>query len=97
MPEQQPGQQYEVVIKLVSNNCPCHVGHQIGNEWVFDYFTPPRRMCGLAFNAIYPFALAMLYGAKTPWQKDPDFYQVSCPDVTVQNIFELRRRVKQPK
>ncbi len=84
---------YEVVIKLVSNNRPCHVGHKIGDEWVFDYFTPPH-MCGLAFNAIYPFALAMLYGAQSPWQKDPDFYKVSCPDVDVQNIFELRRREK---
>ena len=88
-----PPTEYEVVIKLVSNNCPCHVGHKIGDEWVFAYFTPPG-MCGLAFNAIYPFALAMLYGAKTPWQQDPDVYSVSYPDVEVQNIFELRRRVK---
>jgi len=90
-----PPEKYEVVIKLMSNNCPCHVGHKIGQEWIFDYFTPPK-MCGLAFNAVYPFALALLYGAKVPWQTDPDVATVSCPDPDVQNIFELRRRVKQP-
>jgi uncharacterized repeat protein (TIGR04076 family) len=91
--EAEKPKQYEVLIKLVSNNCACHVGHQIGDECVFDYFTPPH-MCGLAFNAIYPFALALLYGAKTPWQKGPDLVTVSCPDADVQNIFELHRREK---
>ena len=85
--------QYEVVIKLISNNSPCHVGHKIGDEWIFDYFTPPH-MCGLAFNAIYPTALLLLYDAKFPWLKGPGIATISCPDQEVQNIFELRRRVK---
>jgi uncharacterized repeat protein (TIGR04076 family) len=87
--------EYEVVIRLVGNRSPCHVGHQIGEEWVFDYFTPPR-MCGLAYNAIYPFALALQYGATFPWQEEPDVITVSCPDTEVGNMFELRRRVKRP-
>ncbi len=86
--------EYEVVIRLVGNERPCHVGHKVGEEWVFDYFTPPR-MCGLAFNAIYPFALALQYGATFPWQEDPDAVMVSCPDTEVHNTFELRRRVKE--
>jgi len=88
-----PPQEYEVVIKLISNNSPCHYGHKIGDEWVFNYVTPPG-MCGLAFNALYPIALAMLYGGSFPWQQDPNVATISCPDVEVQNIFELRRRVK---
>jgi uncharacterized repeat protein (TIGR04076 family) len=85
---------YEVVIKLVSNNAPCHVGHQIGNEWVFDYFTPAKRICGLAWAALYPTALLLLYDAKFPWLKGPGYATISCPDQQVQNIFELRRREK---
>ena len=63
--------EYEVVIKLIANQKPCHSGHQIGDEWVFNYMTPPG-MCGLAFNALYPIALALQYGATFPWEKDPD-------------------------
>lgn len=81
---------YNVVIKLVSNQSPCHIGHEIGDEWIFDYMTP-GGMCSLAFNAIYPVALALQFGATFPWQDDPDVIQVSCPDAEVNNVFELRR------
>jgi len=86
---------YEVVIRLVANQRPCHAGHKIGDEWVFNYFTPPG-MCGLAFNALYPVALALQFGATFPWQEDPDVITVSCPDAEVNNVFELRRRVIKP-
>ncbi|OGO32663.1 MAG: hypothetical protein A2Z29_04800 [Chloroflexi bacterium RBG_16_56_11] len=85
--------QYEVVIKLIDNKSPCHSGHKIGDQWVFDYMTPPG-MCGLAFNAIYPVALALEFGATFPWQEDPDVLTIACPDAGVSNIFELRRRQK---
>ncbi len=45
--------QYEVFIKLIGSDQPCHCGHKIGDEWVFRYFTPPN-MCSLAYNALYP-------------------------------------------
>jgi uncharacterized repeat protein (TIGR04076 family) len=86
-------QEYEVVVKLVSNESPCHIGHKIGDEWVFDYMTLPG-MCGLAYNVIYPVALALQYGATFPWQDDPDMIMLSCPDTEVHNVFELRRRLK---
>lgn len=83
--------EYEVVIKLVSNQRPCHSGHKIGDEWVFNDMTPPG-ICSLAFNAIYPIALALKFGATFPWQDDPDVMTAACPDGEVNNIFELRRR-----
>jgi uncharacterized repeat protein (TIGR04076 family) len=86
--------QYEVVIKLISNQQPCHCGHKIGDEWVFDYFIPAKKMCSLAYNAIYPMALALWAGGTFPWQEDPDVITMSCPDPEVHNHFELRRRVK---
>jgi len=87
--------QYEVVIKLIGNQSPCHAGHKIGDEWVFNYFTPPG-MCALAYNALYSVALALQYGATFPWQEDPDVITVSCPDSEVVNVFELRRRPVKP-
>lgn len=85
--------QYEVRIKLIGNQSPCHIGHKIGDEWVFDYMTP-GGMCSLAYNAIYPFALTLQFGGTFPWQDDPDVYEAACPDGQVNNIFQLRRRIK---
>ena len=81
---------YTVKITLVSNNRPCHAGHQLGQEWTFDYMTPPG-MCSLAWNAMYPMVLALSTGGTFPWQEDPDTLTLSCPDQEVQNIFELKR------
>ena len=84
---------YEVHIKLIRNQSPCHCGHQIGDEWVFDYMTP-GGMCSLAYNAIYPVALTLRFGGTFPWQDDPDIIEITCPDSQVHNIFELRRMLK---
>ncbi len=81
---------YKVIIKLIGNQNPCHSGHQIGDEWVFDYMTP-GGICSLAYNSIYPVALTLQFGGMFPWQDDPDVIHVSCPDGKVNNIFELRR------
>jgi uncharacterized repeat protein (TIGR04076 family) len=82
--------QYNVVIKLISNQKPCHIGHQVGDEWLFQYKTP-GGMCSLAYNAIFPFALVLKYGGTFPWQSNPDVVMASCPDPEVFNVFELRR------
>jgi uncharacterized repeat protein (TIGR04076 family) len=82
--------EYNVRIKLISNQNSCHVGHRIGDEWLFDY-TTPAGMCSLAFNAIYPMLIAFKYGATFPWQEEPDKIIASCPDSDVNNVFELKR------
>jgi uncharacterized repeat protein (TIGR04076 family) len=81
---------YTVTITLVSNNRPCHAGHQIGQQWTYDYFTP-AGMCSSAWHTVYPWAMTMAAGGVFPWQEDPEVMRVSCPDCEVQNIFELRR------
>jgi uncharacterized repeat protein (TIGR04076 family) len=83
--------QYDVVIRLVANQHPCHSGHKIGEEWVFD-FQPPHGLCMFAYNSLFPFALVLKTGGAFPWQEDPDVITVSCPDAEVHNVFELRRR-----
>ena len=83
--------EYEVVIKLISNRSPCHSGHKIGEEWVFDY-RPPQGLCSFAYYSLFPFALALKTGGIFPWQEDPNVITVGCPDPEVNNIFELRRR-----
>jgi uncharacterized repeat protein (TIGR04076 family) len=83
-------QEYEVTIRLVRNQSPCHSGHKIGDEWGFNYMTP-GGMCSLAYNAIYPAALVLRFGGTFPWQENPDVVELSCPDAEVNNVFQLRR------
>jgi uncharacterized repeat protein (TIGR04076 family) len=83
--------QYEVAIKLVGNQQPCHSGHEIGDEWTFN-FQPPQGLCMFAYNSLFPFALVLKTGGTFPWQEDPDVITVCCPDSEVVNVFELRRR-----
>lgn len=83
-------QGYNVKIKLIDHLQPCHCGHQIGDEWTFDYMTIPG-MCSLAWNAIYPVVLAFRFGATFPWQEKPDTIIMSCPDAEVNNVFEISR------
>ncbi|MFC2038616.1 TIGR04076 family protein [Chloroflexota bacterium] len=81
---------YDVLIKLVGNQNPCHMGHEIGTEWLWKNETPPD-MCFAAYNSIYQFATVLRTGGKFPWQDDPDVVTVSCPDPDVVNRFELTR------
>ena len=84
-------QYYDVEVKLVGNQSPCPFGHNVGDEWLLKSRTP-AGMCSLAYNAIFPMALALQCGGTFPWQKDPDdAIQVYCPDGDINNIFELRR------
>jgi uncharacterized repeat protein (TIGR04076 family) len=84
----------EVIIRLANNSQPSHSGHHVGDEWIFDHKTS-AGLCSLAYNTIYPTALMMRFGGRFPWQKDPDVILLSCPDVEVHNVFELKRQPKQ--
>jgi len=81
---------YDVSIKLVKNNKPCHSGHQVGDEWLWHDKTP-AEMCFAAYNAILPFIQVLKFGGNFPWQNDPDIITVSCPDPEVVNVFEIKR------
>jgi uncharacterized repeat protein (TIGR04076 family) len=81
---------YDIKIKLVGNINPCHSGHKVGDEWLWDE-KAPGGMCWAAYSSIFPFALVLKYGGQFPWQDDPDTVTASCPDPEVVNRFEIRR------
>jgi len=81
---------YDVRIKLIGNQKPCHSGHKIGEEWLFQDRIP-AGICWAAYNSIFPFAAVLKYGGSFPWQTDPDVVTACCPDGEVVNVFELRR------
>ena len=81
---------YNITFKLIGNQKPCNVGHQVGEEWIWEDKTP-HNMCFAAYNALYPFALVIKYGGNFPWQEDPNVIEQACPDADVVNRFEIRR------
>jgi uncharacterized repeat protein (TIGR04076 family) len=85
--------EYEVKIKLLRNDKPCHHGHKIGDEWKYNY-TQPAGMCSFAFNSLQPFLMIMKTGGTLPWQDDPDLLTIACPDPEIHNVFEIRRKLK---
>jgi uncharacterized repeat protein (TIGR04076 family) len=88
--------QYDLVIKLVSNQRSCPSGHKVGDEWLWQDQTP-SGLCWAAYNAIFPFAIVLKYGGTFPWQQDPDVITASCPDHEVVNVFEIRRTPRKPR
>ena len=83
--------EYDISIKIVTEGKePCHAGHNVGEEWILKGKTP-EGLCSTAYNALYPMAWALQYGATFPWQEDPDVMRISCPDPSVNLVFELRR------
>ncbi len=82
--------QYDISIKLLSNQRPCNNGHKVGDEWLWQENTP-AGLCWSAFNSIFPFAIVLKYGGSFPWQEDPNVITASCPDGEVVNVFEIRR------
>ena len=87
---------YDVVIKLIGNQKPCNIGHEVGQEWVWKSKVP-EGMCFFAYNTVHQFAQVFRYGGSFPWQNDPDVITASCPDAEVVNVFEIRRTPEKGK
>ena len=61
-----------------------------GEIFTFSPRTPgPTGICIRAFNAIFPFAFAMRFSEKMPWEKGEGYVDVTCPDGDV--VIRLSR------
>lgn len=72
-------------VKEITGNRRCCIGSaqvQLGEEYIIGPRTPENGMCGRAFHAIHPMALAMRFTEKMSWEKD-DYIDVTCPDACV--------------
>ena len=83
-------ERYEIRIKVISQEGTCSYEHKVGDEWILGK-TTPQGICLSAYNALYPEARAMMFGASFPWTSDPDVTEVACPDAANPLVFELRR------
>jgi len=85
---------YEIAIKVVSQEGICLGRHKVGDEWVMkgrgDGWRTPS-MCMFAFSTIYPSLQMLMYGGSFPWETDSDTVLAPCPDSRNPVVFELKR------
>ena len=81
----------EVVVRVISQKGSCSAGHKVGDEFILSGYVP-EGMCAWAFYTLFPFASALMFGGKFPWEKNPDKSIVACPDPANPVVFEIERQ-----
>jgi uncharacterized repeat protein (TIGR04076 family) len=84
-------EEYDVLIRVVSQKGTCKLKHKVGEEWVIRQRKTPEGICLQALNALYPNARVLMFGGVLPWTPDPDVVTAACPDAQNPVVFELRR------
>ncbi len=82
----------EIIAKVVSQKGTCAAGHKVGDEFIIPTETTPPGMCPWAFHTLFPFIAVLQFGGSFPWESDPDYTTVACPDPGNPVVFELRRQ-----
>ncbi|MFC1965038.1 TIGR04076 family protein [Chloroflexota bacterium] len=87
----------DIVIKVVSQEGHCEMGHKVGDEFVIKKGKMTQDLCVYAFSSIFPMASALLWGGSFPYEDDPIRTKAACPDPDNPCHFELRRVGKPPE
>jgi uncharacterized repeat protein (TIGR04076 family) len=82
---------YTIKIKVVSQKGTCKVDHKVGDEFKCDGVTP-SGLCAYAFDAMFSFLSALMFGGEFFWTDNKDSIEVACPDAKNPVVFELRRK-----
>ena len=87
---------YNVAVKVISQKGSCTTGHNVGDEWVFSAaaHTTPGGMCLAAYNAIFPYVNALMWGAEFPWGPERTATRFCCIDPVNPVEFEIKRLPK---
>ena len=81
---------YRILVKVASIMGHCNSGHQVGDEWIIDDKTP-EGICLSAFDSVLSCIQVLRCGGSFPWEMNPDYATIACPDAENQVVFELRR------
>jgi uncharacterized repeat protein (TIGR04076 family) len=85
-----------VVIELIEAKAPsfCRFGYKVGDKWEVSCWES-AEMCGLAYNAFFPFITMFQTGGKAVWKRseDGDDRVVrTCPDLRPGFRFMIRAK-----
>jgi len=83
-------ERYKIAVEVISQKGKCNAGHKVGDKWVVGNKTP-EGICLSAFASLFPNIRALTFGANLPWESDPDFTDMACPDPVNPVVFSLRR------
>ena len=61
--------------------CPCHRGHQVGDE--FDFDEDRGKLCPMAMHVLFPMVDILRYGGSLKSNR------FCCPDVDTINVFKI--------
>ena len=86
---------YPVVIQLVDAkdaSC-CRFGYKVGDRWEVSVWEN-SGLCGLAYNALFPFITMLQTGGKAVWKGSGDDQESvirPCPDLRAGFRFQIKR------
>ena len=81
----------------------CNAGHEVGEEYDVSLYEKGEwtakdrkvgkapRICGLLYNALYPYITTLQFGGEFPWLEDKDVFYMNCPDPINTVSIEIRR------
>ena len=81
---------YDVLVKVISQQGLCGSGHKVGDEWVIGDKTP-EGICLSAFDSIFSNIQVLKFGGTFPWENNHDVATIACPDAENPVVFELTR------
>jgi len=87
---------YPVVIELIDAEDPscCRFGYKVGDRWEVNVWEN-AGLCGLAYNALFPFITMFQTGGKALWMRSgADMNKVirTCPDLRAGFRFLIKRK-----
>ena len=76
---------YPVIIELIDAKDPscCRFGYKVGDRWEVSVWES-AGLCGLAYNALFPFITMLQTGGKAVWKRSGDDLERvirPCPDL----------------
>jgi len=90
--------EYKITVEVKEIKFPGGCDLRVGDAFELEKWkiSPIRgSICGIALNAIYPFAFALRFGAELSWAKNGEKWVFCCPDPKGLAIFELKREPMQ--
>jgi len=87
---------YSVIIELIDAEDPscCRFGYKVGDRWEVNVWEN-AGLCGLAYNALFPFITMFQTGGKALWMRSgADMTKVirTCPDLRAGFRFLIKRK-----
>jgi uncharacterized repeat protein (TIGR04076 family) len=87
---------YSVIIELIDAEDPscCRFGYKVGDRWEVNVWEN-AGLCGLAYNALFPFITMFQTGGKALWMRSgADMSKVirTCPDLRAGFRFLIKRK-----